>query len=91
MDSTDKLDGYEQFGESMRRLVDDKVAPHAAGRAFAHIERAFADGADLEARWHILMAAVQGRVTFQNGLGAMHSIAVPPTPSSCPPICERWE
>ena len=30
MDTSENWDVYEQFRESMRRLADDKIAPHAA-------------------------------------------------------------
>ncbi|MDP6572741.1 MAG: iron-containing alcohol dehydrogenase [Rhodospirillales bacterium] len=53
----------------------DAIALDGAARAFTHIERAVADGADREARWHMLMAAVQGGLTFQKGLGAVHSMS----------------
>ena len=53
----------------------EAIALDGAGRAFTHIERAVADGADREARWHMLMAAVQGGLTFQKGLGAVHSMS----------------
>ena len=53
----------------------EAIGLDGAGRAFAHIERAVADGADREARWHMLMAAVQGGLTFQKGLGAVHSMS----------------
>jgi 4-hydroxybutyrate dehydrogenase len=53
----------------------EAIALDGAGRAFAHIERAVSDGTDREARWHMLMAAVQGGLTFQKGLGAVHSMS----------------
>ena len=43
----------------------------------AHIGRAVADGSDLEARSEMLMAALQGGLTFQKGLGAVHALSHP--------------
>src|SRR5208337_2810460 len=34
-------------------------------------------GKDLEARTHMMMAAIMGAVAFQKGLGAVHSLAHP--------------
>jgi 4-hydroxybutyrate dehydrogenase len=46
-------------------------------RATTFVERAVADGSDREARWHMLMAALQGGLTFQKGLGAVHALSHP--------------
>jgi 4-hydroxybutyrate dehydrogenase len=35
------------------------------------------DPSNREARWHMMMAALQGGLTFQKGLGAVHSISHP--------------
>ncbi len=49
------------------------------GLALCHrfLERAVADGQDLEAREGMAMAAAMGAVAFQKGLGAAHSLAHP--------------
>ncbi|MDH5749874.1 MAG: iron-containing alcohol dehydrogenase [Rhodospirillales bacterium] len=41
------------------------------------LEKAVADGADLEARSHMLSAASMGATAFQKGLGAIHSLSHP--------------
>jgi hypothetical protein len=41
------------------------------------LERACADGADLEARAHMQVASTMGATAFQKGLGAMHSLSHP--------------
>ena len=41
------------------------------------IERAVAHGDDREARWHMLMAALEGGLTFQKSLGAVHAAGHP--------------
>lgn len=42
-----------------------------------HLPRAYADGADMEARANMLAAASMGAAAFQKGLGAVHAIAHP--------------
>jgi len=42
-----------------------------------YLPRAVADGADIEARGQMLMAAAMGAVVFQKNLGAAHSLAHP--------------
>jgi alcohol dehydrogenase len=43
----------------------------------AHLPRAYADGADLEARAHMMSAAAIGATAFQKGLGAIHALSHP--------------
>jgi alcohol dehydrogenase class IV len=42
-----------------------------------YLPRAVHDGADLEARAHMLIASSMGATAFQKGLGAMHSLSHP--------------
>ena len=42
-----------------------------------YLPRAVANGADLEARAHMLVASTMGATAFQKGLGAMHSLSHP--------------
>jgi alcohol dehydrogenase class IV len=42
-----------------------------------YLPRAFDDGADIEARAHMLAAATMGATAFQKGLGAVHALAHP--------------
>jgi 4-hydroxybutyrate dehydrogenase len=55
----------------------DAIALDGAGRAMRHLERAVADGSDREARWNMMMASLQGGLTFQKGLGAVHAMSHP--------------
>ena len=55
----------------------EAIALDGLARAVANIERAVADGSDLEARSEMLMAALQGGLTFQKGLGAVHALSHP--------------
>jgi 4-hydroxybutyrate dehydrogenase len=53
----------------------DAIALDGAGRLWRNIEGAFADGNDLAARSEMLMGALQGGLTFQKGLGAVHALS----------------
>jgi alcohol dehydrogenase class IV len=55
----------------------DAIALDGATRAARWIETAVADGAHREARWQMMMASLQGGLTFQKGLGAVHSMSHP--------------
>ncbi|MGT2436217.1 iron-containing alcohol dehydrogenase [Bradyrhizobium betae] len=53
----------------------EAIALDGAQRAWHFIERAVTNGADREARWEMMMAALEGGLTFQKGLGAVHSLS----------------
>jgi len=55
----------------------DAIALDGAGRAMRNIERAYRDGSDREARREMMMASLEGGLTFQKGLGAVHSMSHP--------------
>jgi 4-hydroxybutyrate dehydrogenase len=55
----------------------DAIALLGARLAFQNLPPAVHNGADLEARSNMLMAAMMGAVAFQKGLGAVHSLAHP--------------
>ena len=57
--------------------VADAIALDGLGRAVAFLERAVADGSDREARREMMMAALEGGLTFQKGLGAIHALSHP--------------
>jgi alcohol dehydrogenase class IV len=40
-----------------------------------HLQRAFADGNDRDARWNMMMASSEGAMAFVKGLGAVHSMS----------------
>ena len=46
-----------------------------AGRIWRNIERASAGGSDLGARTEMMMGALMGGLSFQKGLGAVHSLS----------------
>jgi alcohol dehydrogenase class IV len=53
----------------------DAIALDGAGRVWRNLERAFAVGSDLAAREEMMMAALEGALAFQKGLGAVHSLS----------------
>jgi 4-hydroxybutyrate dehydrogenase len=55
--------------------VIDAIALNGAKRAFDYIERAVADGSDKDARWNMLMAALEGGIGIHKGLGSVHAMA----------------
>ena len=55
----------------------DAIALDGVNRAMRFIQRAVGDGTDGEARWNMMMASLQGGMTFQKGLGAVHAMSHP--------------
>jgi 4-hydroxybutyrate dehydrogenase len=55
----------------------DAIALDGAARAWTWIETAVAQGDDMDARWHMMMASLHGALAFQKGLGAVHSMSHP--------------
>ena len=55
----------------------EAIALDGLRRAIGHIERATRDGSDRTARWEMMMAAMEGAMAFQKGLGAVHALSHP--------------
>lgn len=53
----------------------DGIALDGLWRAWRHIEVAFRDPADVEARTNMMSASLQGALAFQKGLGCVHSLS----------------
>ena len=53
----------------------EAIALDGLSRAVRHIERAVKNGADVDARREMMVAAMEGGLTFQKGLGAVHSLS----------------
>lgn len=53
----------------------DAVALDGLARASAWIDKACDDGANVEARWQMMMASLEGGLAFQKGLGAVHALS----------------
>ncbi len=47
----------------------------ARGALWTHLESACRAGDDLEARSEMMMAALEGGLSFQKGLGAVHALS----------------
>jgi 4-hydroxybutyrate dehydrogenase len=74
--------GMDAIAHCMETFMAPAVNPPADGialdglqRGWAHIERATRDGRDLDARWQMLSASMQGAMAFQKGLGCVHSLS----------------
>lgn len=55
----------------------EAIALDGLRRGVANIERATGDGSDRDARWNMMMAAMEGAMAFQKGLGAVHALSHP--------------
>lgn len=53
----------------------EAIALDGAGRIARHLERAVAQGSDAAARSELMMGALEGGMTFQKGLGAVHGLS----------------
>jgi len=53
----------------------DAIAIDGFARIWKALPTAFADGADIAARSEVMMGALQGGLTFQKGLGAVHALS----------------
>lgn len=64
----------ENFFAKPRNPMGDPIALDASARVFGYIERATANGQDKDARWHMMMAALQAMMCGK-GLGPVHALA----------------
>jgi hypothetical protein len=55
----------------------DAIALDGLEKAWNNVERATRDGQDREARTNMAMAAMEGAMVFQKGLGAVHALSHP--------------
>lgn len=53
----------------------EAIAMDGFARIWTALPRAFANGSDLGARTELMMGALQGGLTFQKGLGAVHALS----------------
>jgi 4-hydroxybutyrate dehydrogenase len=74
--------GMDAIAHCLETFMAPAVNPPADGialdgleRGWAHIERATRDGQDREARWAMMSASMQGAMSFQKGLGCVHSLS----------------
>jgi 4-hydroxybutyrate dehydrogenase len=74
--------GMDAIAHCLETFMAPAVNPPADGialdglqRGWAHIERATRDGRDIDARWQMMSASMQGAMAFQKGLGCVHSLS----------------
>ena len=74
--------GMDAFGHCLEAYLAKKDDPPGAAvaldgirRVAGYVERAYTDGSDREARWHMQMAALQGGIAIYRGLGPVHALA----------------
>ncbi len=53
----------------------EAIALDGAGKVWGSLETACRDGGNLEARTQVMMGALEGGLSFQKGLGAVHSLS----------------
>lgn len=76
--------GLDAFAHCVEAFCSPHYHPMSQGMALEgmrlvkeFLPRAFADGADIEARAHMMSAAIMGATGFQKGLGAIHALSHP--------------
>jgi alcohol dehydrogenase class IV len=69
--------GVEAFSSTWINPPAAAIALDAAGRAAKWLPVAVEDGANRDARWHMMMAALMGGMCLQKSLGAAHAMATP--------------
>lgn len=76
--------GMDAIAHCMETFMAPSINPPAEAialdglvKAWRHLERAVKDGSDREARWNLAMAAMEGAMCFQKGLGAVHALSHP--------------
>ena len=76
--------GMDAMTHCIEALLSPQINPPAEAVACDGIERgirdghllkAVRDGADKDARWHMMMAATEGAMAFSKGLGAVHAMS----------------
>jgi alcohol dehydrogenase class IV len=65
----------ETFSSPRINPVADAIALDGAGRIWRALPIAFAEGKNLDARGEMMMGALMGGLSFQKGLGAVHSLS----------------
>ncbi len=67
----------ETFLSPLENPVADAIALDGLERAVTHVRRVVQEPSNREARKQMMMAALQGGLTFQKGLGAIHALSHP--------------
>lgn len=76
--------GLDAFAHCVEAFCSPHYHPMSQGMALEgmrlvkeNLPRAYANGADIEARAHMMSAAAMGATAFQKGLGAIHALSHP--------------
>ena len=76
--------GLDAFAHCVEAFCSPHYHPMSQGMALEgmrlvkdYLPRAYADGNDIEARAHMMSAAIMGATAFQKGLGAIHALSHP--------------
>jgi len=76
--------GLDAFAHCLEAYCSPHYHPMSQGIALEglklvkdYLPKAYADGSDIEARSHMMSAAMMGATAFQKGLGAIHSLSHP--------------
>ncbi|KLK90102.1 4-hydroxybutyrate dehydrogenase [Microvirga vignae] len=76
--------GMDAITHCIETFLSPRINPPAEAialdglvRALSNIEQAVAQGSNREARYEMMMAALEGGLTFQKGLGAVHALSHP--------------
>ena len=76
--------GLDAFAHCVEAFSSPHYHPMSQGMALEgmrlvkdYLPRAISDGSDLEARAHMMSAAIMGATAFQKGLGAIHALSHP--------------
>jgi len=67
----------EAYSSPFYHPMSQGIALEGMRLVFENLPRVYADGTDIEARGHMMVAAAMGATAFQKGLGAMHAMAHP--------------
>jgi len=74
--------GLDALSHCIETFLSPRINPPAeaigldgAGRIWRSIRRATSDGKDLETRTEMMMGALEGGLSFQKGLGAVHGLS----------------
>jgi hypothetical protein len=65
----------ETFCSPLINPPAEAIALDGVCRIVEHLPRAVANGHDRDARWQMMVAAMEGAMAFQKGLGAVHSLS----------------
>lgn len=65
----------ETFSSPRFNPPADAIALDGAGRIWRNLEKVFADGSNLDGRSELMMGSLEGGLTFQKGLGAVHALS----------------